>query len=89
MSAAVAAGHQVTAVTRSDTAAHAMRNAGATPLPGTAETVSEWVRGAAGADVLIDLTRPPLPSRIIVRGARAVAAARITTSRACATRSPP
>jgi 2-alkyl-3-oxoalkanoate reductase len=74
--AAVAAGHTVTVVTRSDAAAAAVARLGAEPVPGSAETAGDGVGEAAGADVLIDLSQPALPGRLPRRAAARLAARR-------------
>jgi NAD dependent epimerase/dehydratase family enzyme len=78
--AAVAAGHQVRAVTRSSTGAATIAGLGADPIPGSAQTARDWIGEAAGADLLVDLTQPALPARLTGR-----AAARAATQRTAMT----
>jgi NAD dependent epimerase/dehydratase family enzyme len=82
VAAAVTAGHAVTAVTRSSTAAVTVADLGAIPVPGAAETAADWIGEAAGADVLLDLTQPALPARLPHRTVARVAAERTAMSTA-------
>jgi nucleoside-diphosphate-sugar epimerase len=64
-------GFDVRALARSDSTAATLRSAGAEPVRGSAEE-SEWIEEARGADVLIDLAQPALPSRLTRRAVRRV-----------------
>ncbi len=62
----------VRALARSDSSAAALQSAGAEPVRGSGED-PQWIDEARGADVLIDLAQPALPSRMTRRSMRRVA----------------
>jgi nucleoside-diphosphate-sugar epimerase len=61
---AVDGGWTVRALARSGGSADALRAAGAEPVTGQAQDASSWAGELKGADVLIDLVQPPLPTRM-------------------------
>jgi nucleoside-diphosphate-sugar epimerase len=67
---AVAAGHAVRALARSDGSATQLSSAGAEVVRGDAGAPAGWAEQMRGCDVLVDLLQPPLPKRL---GPRAVA----------------
>ena len=68
-------GYDVRALARSDSTAEALRSAGAEPIRGSSEEPS-WIDEARGADALIDLAQPALPSRLTRKAVRRVTAGR-------------
>jgi hypothetical protein len=61
---AVARGFEVRALARFEAKAERLRSLGAIPVLGDSLEPARWVGQARGAEVLIDLTQPELPSRI-------------------------
>ena len=72
---AVAAGFHVRALARSDSSAATLQSAGAEPIRGDAAEPT-WMAQASGADVLVDLAQPALPSRLTRRAIGRVAEGR-------------
>lgn len=58
------AGLEVKALARSQESAAALEEAGASPVHGDGEDPSAWAAELRGADVLVDLVQPPLPTRL-------------------------
>ena len=80
--AAVAAGYRVLAVVRSPGALEYVETSGAHPLRGDAAVPGAWIHATAGADALIDLTQPALPTRLTVRAMTRMAHQRLATTEA-------
>lgn len=80
--AAVAAGYRVLAVVRSPGALEYVETLGAHPLRGDAAVPGAWIHATAGADALIDLTQPALPTRLTVRAMTRMAHQRLATTEA-------
>jgi len=55
---------EVKALARSSESVAKLEGAGATPVRGEGENPSAWASDLRGADVLLDLVQPPLPSRL-------------------------
>lgn len=77
---AVAAGFRVLGLARSDRAAAVIRSLGAQPLLGEVAFPSTWVTQCDGAEAIIDLTQPAVPSRLTVRGIGAMAQQRVAAT---------
>jgi 2-alkyl-3-oxoalkanoate reductase len=61
---AISRGCRVKALARSPEKAADLQALGALIIPGDASNPSDWIKEAAGSDVLIDLVQPELPKRI-------------------------
>lgn len=82
VSAAVAAGIHVLALTRSDSAAATVASLGAHPVRGDVGSPSGWIAQCAGTDAIVDLTQPAVPARLTVRAINQMAERRVATTRA-------
>jgi nucleoside-diphosphate-sugar epimerase len=69
---AIGAGWSVKALARSDTAAAALRSAGAEPVRGLPDAPDEWAGELSGCSALIDLLQPKLPKRITASAVRKI-----------------
>lgn len=85
VSAAVAAGFGVTALARSSASAEVVAGLGAVPLRGDVSAPGAWMASCAGADALIDLTQPELPSRLTTRSIGRLAEQRLAATRSMLT----
>jgi len=56
---AVAAGHHVQALVRSETSAHALQKLGADPISGDLLIAGQWQSAATGADYIVHIAQPP------------------------------
>ena len=81
VSEALERGVAVRALARSESAASSLRAAGAEPVPGNALEPT-WIEEARGADILVDLVQPTLPSRMSRRAIRAVRDERLAATAA-------
>jgi nucleoside-diphosphate-sugar epimerase len=77
VSEAVSSGFRVRALARSDTAAATVASLGAEPIRGDVASAAEWITQCAGADAIIDLTQPSIPSRLSVRAITRMADLRV------------
>jgi 2-alkyl-3-oxoalkanoate reductase len=78
---AVATGWQVRALTRSDAGTQALRQAGASPVPGDARQPDGWIAQARGATALVDLLQPRLPRRLTRTAVQRISAERQALTR--------
>lgn len=75
---ASAAGFEIHALTRRPDAAAELASLGAHPVIGDARDSRTWAGQVAGADVVIDLTQPAVPTRLTRRALRTMARERLT-----------
>jgi nucleoside-diphosphate-sugar epimerase len=73
---AVARGLEVRALARSEQKAERLRALGAIPVLGDAREPRVWIGAARGADALLDLVQPELPTRIRPKDIRAISGTR-------------
>src|SRR5262245_23686896 len=78
---AISRGCRVKALARSPEKAADLQALGALIIPGDASTPSDWIKEAAGSDVLIDLVQPELPKRIGLKQITQVSKARQAITR--------
>ena len=78
---AVSSGFRVRALARSHAAATTVASLGAEPMRGDDASAAEWIAQCAGADAIIDLTQPSIPSRLSVRAITRMARLRVDATR--------
>jgi NAD dependent epimerase/dehydratase family enzyme len=77
VSSLVEAGHTVLAFTRRLSETDRLSRAGAEPVVIRVDHRTEWTQRMLEADVVVDVTQPPVPERLTIKAANAIAAQRL------------